>query len=109
MKLLFLVVILFIVIPQTNYLKKYAGTYAIAPDDGVEIFKLYESGNASWFYRFGRGTSQVQTKSGKWSASIGYIKVSIQGNSGVIDEVFRLKNGKFVSDDDSNRYLIKKP
>lgn len=109
MKLILLLAILFVFTPQADYLKKYAGTYSIAPDDGVEQFRLSDNGNAYWLYRWGKGSNQVQTKNGKWVASSGYIKVSIQGNSGIIDEIFRLKSGKFISDDDSKRYLIKKP
>lgn len=89
---------------QTNYLEKYSGAYVIAPDDGSEAYALASNGKATWIWKHGSG---VDKKYGTWIARSGFIKISINGKSGLIEEVYILKNGKFVNQDDRNRYLIK--
>ncbi len=93
---------------QTTYLKKYSGAYNIGRD-GVEAYALKEDGTCTWIYGWmSNGKLQTQQKNGTWTAREGYIKISINGNTGTIIEEYTLKNGQFVSKDDSNRYLKKR-
>lgn len=96
-------------IPENPYLTEYAGTYEIMVKDypGVdsERFILLSTGKATWKWTYNGTTT---TKTGFWEPSEGIIETKIYGNSGPITETYRLKNGRWVSDTSSDRYLVKK-
>jgi hypothetical protein len=95
---------------QDSFLKKYAGAYSImVGNDGSEAYALGENGSAVWVYGWKDSTGKLQTqkKYGSWTAGEGYIKVTINGNTGKILQEYKLKNGRFVSVDDSRTYLKK--
>lgn len=94
---------------QVDYLSKYAGAYNVSPD-GVEAFSLKADGTALWVYGWKEnGKVKTTQKTGTWSASLGYIKIEINGNTGIIVEEYVFKAGKFRSKEDFSRYLIKRP
>ena len=78
-------------------------------NDGSEAYALGVNGSAVWVngLKDASGKLQTQKKSGTWTAKEGYIKVTIQGNTGAIVQEYKLKNGRFVSVDDSRAYLKK--
>jgi len=95
---------------QDQFLKRYSGSYSImVGSDGSEAYALAENGSAVWVYGWkdSSGKLQTQKKSGNWTAKEGYIKVTIQGNTGAIVQEYKLTNGRFVSVDDSRAYLKK--
>jgi hypothetical protein len=72
---------------QENYLKKYAGAYNVmVGNDGSEAFALAANGSAVWIYGWkdSLGKLQTQKKYGEWTAKEGYIKITINGNTGKI-------------------------
>jgi hypothetical protein len=92
----------------TNFIKKYSGAYNIGRD-AIEAYALKADGTCIWIYGWtSNGKLQTQKKYGKWTAREGYIRISINGNTGTIVEEYALKNGKFVNKEDSSRYLIKR-
>lgn len=93
---------------QTDWIAKYSGAYGISPD-GIEAYALRPDRTCSWIYGWKEG-GQIKTKqkSGSWSAKEGYIRIAINGNTGVIVEEYYMRNGKFVNKDSSSRYLMKK-
>lgn len=95
-----------------NHLRQYSGSYNIFVTGlgSNEAYALKTDGNAVWVYGWKdkSGRIQTETKNGTWTASNGLITISINGNTGVITERYRLVNGKFVSTEDKKRYLRKK-
>jgi hypothetical protein len=90
-----------------NFIKKYSGAYNIGRD-AVEAYALKADGTCVWIYGWtGNGKLQTQKKYGTWTAREGYIRISINGNTGTIVEEYVMKNGRFVSKEDSSRYLVK--
>lgn len=77
--------------------------------DGSEAYALGEDGSAVWIngWKDSKGKLQTQKKYGNWTAREGYIKVTINGNTGKIVQEYKLKNDRFVSVDDSRAYLRK--
>lgn len=80
-------------------LKQYAGKYEVyikelGITDDSESFTLYESGLAEWKW-FERKSGHVNSvKSGIWSADKKLLKITIEGNTGRINENFMIENGK---------------
>jgi hypothetical protein len=94
--------------PANPYLSSYSGVYHISPD-GTEAFALAENGLASWVYGYPEnGKIKTVEKRGTWTAQENFITVSINGNTGVIVENYRLKNGIFRNAEDQGRYLTKR-
>jgi hypothetical protein len=96
-----------------NYIQQYSGAYNIyytTRTGSDEAYALKSNGTATWVYgwkdRYGK--IQTKTKDGKWTAAKGSITVSINGNTGIITETYKLINGKFVSTEDRARYLKKR-
>lgn len=85
---------------------KLAGVYEIvAPDyrgTDQEAYALSKDGKAVWGWI--NGSSVNTLKSGSWSIENGNIVVRINGNSGVIESIYELKNGKY-KDNWSGHYL----
>jgi hypothetical protein len=107
---IFLIAVPMMLLAQAPYLKKYAGTYSImVGNDGSEAYALAENGSAVWIngWKDSSGKLQTQKKSGSWTAGDGNIKVTINGNTGKIIQEYKIKNGRFVSVDDSRTYLKK--
>jgi len=95
---------------QETYLKKYTGAYSVmVGNDGSEAFALAANGSAVWIngWKDSSGKPQTQKKYGEWTAKEGYIKITINGNTGKIVQEYRMKNGRFVNVDDSRMYLKK--
>ena len=82
-----------------KYHKQYAGAYAVTPD-GAEVFKLKDDGTATWSY-------SGQLKKGTWDAVVDAIWIKINGNTGLISEKYNRLNGRFISDEDNSRRLVK--
>jgi len=105
--------------PQTKkssnnkYLSEYSGGYTIenlgySSDNEIEAYALHKNGNAKWMLivNDGYGNAKIMSEtSGVWSASLGKIKITIQGNTGAIVEEYILKNDKFVNALSEDRYL----
>jgi len=100
---------------QNSFLKKYSGTYSIIVDgysgDDAEAYTLADNGGAVWVYGYKDSSGRVQTqqKKGSWTAREGVITITINGNTGKITEVYRLKNGRFVNSEETSRWLKKRP
>jgi hypothetical protein len=90
------------------FLSAYSGVYNISPD-GAEAFALAENGRVSWVYGYPEnGKITTVTKYGRWIAREDFITIWIDGNTGEIEESYRLKNGIFTSIADGTRYLTKR-
>ncbi len=94
------------------YLKKYAGGYTIEvrgfSGAVVEAYALREDGTASWMWIEPNGMGgarEVEKKTGTWNATETTISTKINGKSGLIVEIYTLKNGVFVNNISSDRYL----
>jgi hypothetical protein len=94
---------------QTNFLQKYAGSYyATASYADYKFVDLKADGTCRWTYTWdNKGKSQSQEKFGKWTATAGYIRISLDNGIGTIVEIYVMKNQEFVNRDDSNRFLTK--
>lgn len=92
---------------QTNFLQKYAGSYyATASYADYELVELMADGTCKWTYTWDKkGKSQQQEKLGKWTATEGYIRISLANGIWTIVEVYVMKNFEFVNRDNSNRFL----
>lgn len=99
---------------QNSFLKKYSGSYNIMvtgySGETAEAYALAENGGAVWVYGYKDASGRVKTqqKNGSWTAREGEITITINGNTGKITEVYRLKGGKFVNSEDSSRWLKKR-
>ncbi|RYD50677.1 MAG: hypothetical protein EOP52_13530 [Sphingobacteriales bacterium] len=100
--------------PTTSpYTSKYAGSYVIdvkgAPSSQeVEGYALRRDGTAKWMLivNDGNGGASIQSeKNGTWVAEQDKIVVSIEGNTGLIQETWQLQNGLFYDANNSNRHL----
>jgi len=96
---------------QEAFIKKYSGAYTVivAGYNGgdSEAFALRPDGSAVWVEGYKHnGKIETRQKNGTWTAKEGVITISIQGNTGIIVEEYKLKNGTFRSGD---RYLKKNP
>lgn len=98
---------------NNKYLTTYSGGYTIeilgySSDNDVEAYALHKNGNAKWMLivNDGYGDAKIMSeKSGVWIADEGKIEIRIQGNTGLIEEEYVLKNGKFVNTLSEDRYL----
>lgn len=96
------------VLAQASYTVKYAGAYGISPD-GAEAYALRADGSCVWIYGWKEGGQvKTQKKTGTWSAEEGYIRISIQGKTGIIVEEYLMKSGKFVNKAEPSRFLTLK-
>ena len=81
------------------FLKQYAGTYEVYVKgleitDDSESYLLFESGYAEWKW-FERKSGHVKSvKNGFWTADEKLLKITIEGNTGRINENFNLENEK---------------
>lgn len=100
--------------PVSNpFVQKYAGGYmievrGISSDRDAEGYALRKDGTAKWMWivNDGNGGANIQSeKTGTWTASDGQITVSINGNIGIIEETWQLKNDMFYDTNNPNRYL----
>ena len=117
MKAIFALVILFSSLESStetesiDYLKKYAGVYAIKyksiPSASDEAYALHENGKAAWIHEWSPG--KTETKHGTWTAGINQMTISIQGNTGILVQKFTMRNGVFTDIEDPNIYLKKQP
>ena len=89
----------------SNYIKKYSGSYNIG-QDAVELYVLKDDGTCTWTWTSSSG--DTQEKDGSWSAKEGYIRIAIDGSIGTVVEEYFLTDGKFVTKENSNRFLIKR-
>jgi hypothetical protein len=94
------------------YVKKYAGGYTIEvrgySGAVVEAYALRDDGTASWMWIEPNGIGgarEVEKKTGTWNATETTITTKINGKSGLIVETYTLKNGVFVNNLSSDRYL----
>lgn len=99
--------------PEVNpFMQQYAGGYivevnGISNEESGEIYVLHENGNAKWMWikiKPGGQTEVQSEKSGSWTATQDNISITIDGNTGIIIEQYKLINNRFVSGD---RYLSK--
>jgi len=92
---------------QTTFLQKYAGTYyGTAYYADFELVELKSDGTCRWIYIWeSKGKSHRQEKFGIWTATGGYIRISLNNGIGAIVEQYFMKNQEFVNKDDSNRFL----
>lgn len=92
---------------QVNFLQKYAGSYyATASYADYEFVELKADGTCKWTYTWeSKGKSQRQKKLGKWTATEGSIRISLDNGIGTIVEIYVIKNQEFVNKDDPNRFL----
>ena len=96
-----------------TFVTQYAGVYTVAliessSDEAREVYELKEDGTAKWMWIVPDAEQGVKVdyeKTGAWTASEGRIEISVQGNSGMITEVFELRSGSFYSTKESDRYL----
>ena len=92
-----------------KYTEKYAGAYDVVytniNDGSAEAFVLREDGSAVWIYANSGGDTR---KYGTWSASNASITIYIKGNTGVITERYRAKDGQMRHEQNYNQYLRKR-
>jgi len=59
-----------------------------------------------WIVVDGSGVSQtVSDKTGTWAANKDTISITVEGNTGLMNDEYVLKNGRFVSTLNVDRYL----
>jgi hypothetical protein len=100
---------------KENFKQKFAGSYTIetkgvSSAQDIEVYALNENGNASWLWleNDGKGGVNIKTrKTGTWTASENGIIVNIQGNSGIINESYDLKENVLTNTQLPKRYLKK--
>ena len=99
--------------PVSNtWISKYAGGYTVEVSGysggDIESYVLRNNGTATWLWIVpdaSQGARTESKKSGSWTASEGSIRISIRGNTGMIKEDFKMRNGRFYSTSSSDRYL----
>jgi hypothetical protein len=99
------------------YVAKYTGAYlvevnGVSNDYETEGYALKDDGTATWMWienDGANGATLKQKKYGTWISEIDKIHISINGQSGPIEEVYVLKDGEFINTDNPNRKLRKGP
>ena len=96
----------------SQYVKKYAGGYTIEVKGfsglATEAYALRDDGTATWMWiepNSTGGAKVVDKKTGSWEATATSITTKINGKSGIIIESYTVRNGIFVSNSSSDRYL----
>jgi len=99
------------------YITKYSGSY-IVEVNGVpnsyetEGYALKDDGTATWLWIESDGNNGAkvkQKKYGTWMGEKDKISISIQSQSGIIEEVYFDKNEGYINKDNPNRKLKKGP
>lgn len=71
---------------------------------------MNKNGGASWLWieNDGKGGANIEDrKTGTWTAKENGITINIRGNSGMINETYKLKNGILTNTQLPKRYLKK--
>lgn len=93
------------------FLKHFAGIYEvyvknIRVTEDSESYTLLESGLAEWKW-FERKSGHIKSiKSGIWSADEKLLKITIEGNSGRINENFKIENEKICNESRMLRKVV---
>lgn len=99
---------------KDSLMHKHAGNYKIevagvSSKDAVEVYLLKEDGNANWLWVYDiAGTKKIDDrKDGWWTILDSTITISIRGNSGIIEEVYKLNGEYFRNVDIKERFLVR--
>jgi len=99
---------------QDKLRSRYSGTYKIevlgtSSKKEVEVYKLNVNGQAEWLWVYYKGgfAEIDDRKTGTWFATEDNITINIQGNSGMITEVYSNKQGMLINVPLSKRRLEK--
>lgn len=99
---------------KDSLMQKHAGNYKIeviglSSKDAVEVYLLKEDGDADWLWVYDiAGTRKIDDRSdGWWSMKDSTITISIRGNSGIMEEVYKLDGEYFRNVDIKKRFLVK--
>jgi hypothetical protein len=95
------------------YLLQHSGGYSIEvvglpSTQEMEVYILAKNGTAKWMYlkaHKAKGAEVVSQKPGRWTANESNITITINGNSGEINEQYQKKNGVFYNTQFPERYL----
>ena len=96
-------------------IKNHLGNYKVSVigasmDKSVEVFQLKEGGESVWLwvnYVNGNPTIDEKKYGTWWLDSKGNITIRVQGNTGVIQEIFSNIDGRFIESNRKKRSIIK--